>query len=263
MIAACLKSITTMELDKIFDQVSIKMRADLASARASLTHPGMKGDAIEECVRIFLRQYLPKTLDISSGILVDSDGRQSRQLDIVVSDAAKTPVFFQSEKVRVIPAECAYAIVEVKSSLDQLELEKAYQNMQSVKSLSKRAYFDELGAIRHTHTLYGKEWNNWPTHHFVFAFDSISLATLKDNLDELQKNQLVWERIDSIYVLEKGVIVNVARDGFSALPSQGSLTVVSLTNKPLLFFYTLLSMILNQAAMKNFNIQPYLGKIRF
>jgi hypothetical protein len=224
----------------------------------------MKGDAIEECVRLFLRQYLPKTLDISSGILVDSDGRQSRQLDIIISDAAKTPVFFQSDKMRVIPVECAYAIVEVKASLDKLELEKAFQNMRSVKSLSKKAYFDEQGQIRHTHTLYGKEWNNWPIHYFIFAFDSISLASLKDSLDELQKNQLVWERIDSIYVLEKGVIVNYWLDGkLAALPSQGSLTAVSLTNKPLLFFYTLVSIILNQASMKNFNIHPYLGQIRF
>ena len=240
------------------------MRADLAATRASLSHPGMKGSAIEEMLRIFLRQYYPKTLDISTGILVDSDGKQSRQLDIIVSDAAKTPIFYESDRVRVIPAECAYAVIEVKSFLDLPQLESTYRNMQSVKALVKRAYFGEDGSIRHTHKLYGTEWNNWPTHFFIFALDSIALAGLKDSLDELQNEQSISERIDSLYVLEKGVIVNYAADAkFYALPSPSSQTVVSLTNKPLLFFYTLTSLILNQATMKNFNILPYISKLRF
>jgi hypothetical protein len=112
--------------------------------------------------------------------------------------------------------------------------------------------------------LYGKEWNNWPTHYFIFAFDSIALESLNAKLKDLQSEESVSERIDSVYVLEKGVIVNLDKDGkFSALPSPGSLTIPSSTTKPLLFFYTLLSLILNQANMKYFNIQPYIGKIRF
>ena len=80
-------------------------------------------------------------------MLVDAEGKHSKQLDVVISDTAKTPIFFQSGHVWVIPA-CAYAVIEIKAFLDKSEIEKAYSNMKSVKTLSKRAYFKKSGAIQ-------------------------------------------------------------------------------------------------------------------
>jgi hypothetical protein len=67
-----------MDIVEIFNQVAEKMRADLAQARSALEPPGLKGDSFEEVFRRFLRNYLPATLDISTGIVVDSAGRSSR-----------------------------------------------------------------------------------------------------------------------------------------------------------------------------------------
>ncbi len=65
-----------MDLDRIFEEISKQMRSDFATAQSSLNHPGLKGQANEETVRQFLRQYLPKGLDIANGTLVDSNGGQ-------------------------------------------------------------------------------------------------------------------------------------------------------------------------------------------
>lgn len=253
-----------MDLEGIFEEVSKQMRSDFAKAQSSLTHTGLKGEANEETVRQFLRQYLPKTLDIASGVLVDSNGGRSRQLDLIISDTSKTPVFFQSGDIRVIPIECAYAVVEIKAHLNKHELENAFQNMKSVKALSKTAFFKQGGFIYHTYTLYGREWDYWPIQHFVFAYDSSSLDSVLMNLIELQGSEEVHKRIDSICVLDKGVILNRGQDGmFSALPSLGSTTVANPTMKPLLFFYALISVVLNQARMDYFNLLPYLQRMRF
>jgi len=253
-----------MDLEAIFSEVSEQMRSDFVKAQKSLTHSGLKGEANEETVRQFLRQYLPKTLDISSGMLVDAEGKQSKQLDVVISDTAKTPIFFQSGHVRVIPAECAYAVIEIKACLDKPEIEKAYSNMKSVKTLSKSAYFKKSGAIQYTHNLYGREWEHWPTHYFIFAYDSPGLDSVLANLNELQAEDKVHGRIDMICVLNRGVILNQDKDGmFAALPSPGSMSVASHTNKPLLFFYVLMSIILNQASMDSVNLLPYTQGIRF
>jgi hypothetical protein len=86
------------------------MRSGFAKIQGSLNHPVLKGQANEETVRRFLRQYLPKTLDIAGGALVDLEGTQSGQPDPVISDAANTPVFFrpgESGAVRVILVEGA------------------------------------------------------------------------------------------------------------------------------------------------------------
>lgn len=240
------------------------MKSDFVKAQKALIHAGLKGGANEETVRKFLRQYLPKTLDITTGILVDSEGGQSRQLDIIVCDSAKTPIFYQSGETRVIPIECAYAVIEVKAFLDKPEIEKSYTNMLSVKSLTKKAYFDQKGVIISTHTLYGREWDYWPIHHFVFAFDSTGIDSVLDNLNTFQNSNEIHKRIDTVCVLEKGVILNQGPDGmFSALPVPGSRTVASSTSKPLLLFYALISVILNQAIMKPFNLMPYVGKMSF
>ncbi|MEE7627226.1 DUF6602 domain-containing protein [Methylobacter sp. Wu8] len=253
-----------MDLKEVFDEVSSQMKSDFVKAQKSLTHSGLKGDANEEVVKKFLRQYLPKSLDITTGMLVDSEGNQSKQLDIIICDSTKTPIFYQSGETRVIPIECAYAVIEVKAFLDKTELEKSYKNMQSVKALNKKAYFEDKGVIVSTKTLYGKEWDYWPIQHFVFAFDSPSLDSVLSNLNAYQNHNEPHKRIDSICILEKGVIMNQSQDGmFSALPDSGSKVVARGTSKPLLFFYTLISIFLNQASMKYFNLMPYIKEMKF
>ena len=253
-----------MDLTGVFDEVSKQMRSDFIKAQKSLSHAGLKGGANEEALHRFLRQYLPRTLDVTTGMIVDSQGNQSRQLDIILSDSAKTPIFYESSETRVIPIECAYAVIEVKAFLDKRELEKAYQNMQSVKSLVKKAYFEEKGVIAHTHTLYGREWDHWPIHHFVFAYDSSGIDSVLNNLNSLQASNELHKRIDTICILEKGVILNQGTDGmFSALPVPGSKAIVSHTSRALLLFYTLISVILNQASMRPFNLLPYLKDMSF
>jgi len=253
-----------MNLEEIFNEVSKQMKSNFVKAQKSLPHSGLKGEANEETVRKFLRQYLPKALDITTGIIVDSDGNHSRQVDIIICDSVKTPIFYQSGDTRVIPIECVYAVIEVKSFLDKTELKASYKNMLSVKKLVKKAYFEQKGAIVITHHLYGMEWPYWPIQYFVFAYDSIMLNSVLKYLNALQGTNEVHKRIDAVCVLEKGVILNQSPDGmFSALPVPGSKTIACSTRKPLLLFYVLMSLILNQATMRPFNLMPYIKEMRF
>ncbi len=259
-----------MDIDDVFTEVAEKMRSDLKKARGALSHAGMKGASAEDTFRAFLRDYLPRSLDISSGILVDAQGNVSRQLDVIISDAAKTPVFYRSGENRVIPVECAYAVIEVKSKLNAKELEGSLKNMLSVRKLRKTAYYRETGdIIVHSVSLYGKEWDIWPTSFFVFAFDSTDLANLGDRLEIMHQQHSLpeWSRVDCVCVLDKGVILNRIPQGddfsVSALPEPSSSLAFLETHRPLLLFYTLISHFLNQANMPNFRFKDYLGEIAF
>ncbi len=258
-----------MDIDEVFNEVAEKMRSDLKQARGALSHAGMKGASAEDTFRAFLRDYLPRSLDVSSGVLVDANGTVSRQLDVIISDAAKTPVFFRSGENRVIPVECAYAVIEVKSKLDANELASAFRNMLSVRALNKTAYYEENSVIVHTKDLYGQKWKIWPTNFFVFAFDSTDLARLRDKLEALHLEASLpeWSRVDCVGVLDRGVIYNhIPQDddfSVSALPEPGSQLMYLRTERPLLFFYSLISHFLNQADMPNFRFNDYLGEITF
>ena len=251
---------------ELFDQVAEQMRSDLARARAALEHPGLKGSSFEEVFRNFLREYLPKTVDISSGVVVDSEGRSTRQLDVIISDAAKTPIFYRSADTRVVPIEGVYSVIEVKANLDRQELERTFENMKSVRTLKNTAYVPQTGAVIHTRMLYGQEWDGWPTNYFVFAFDSSPLDALTATLEEKQAQEALplWKRIDCLCVLNRGVILNQSPEGmFDALPGPGSRLGHYDTDRALLLFYALISKYVFQAEIPPFRFTDYLGQLRF
>jgi len=73
-----------------------------------------------------------------------------------------------------------------------------------------------------------------------------------------------YSRIDTVCVLDKGVICNQRVDGkFDALPQPGSKLYVCKTVRSLLLFYTLTSMYFNQARLPNFRFSDYLGNMVF
>jgi hypothetical protein len=255
-----------MQVAGIFDEVAQQMRADLERTRQAVQHPGLKGSAFEEVFRTFLRAYLPQALDIATGVLVDSNGGHSRQLDVIISDAARTPIFYRSGETRVIPVEGAYAVIEVKAYLDGEELARVFQNMQSVRALEKKAYYQRGGALVDTDRLYGLDWEIWPVNYFVFAFDSVDLRTLALAMDDRHRAEQwpPWSRIDTICVLDKGVILNQRPDNqFDALPEPESRLFVCKTQRALLLFYTLIARYLNQARLPPFRFNDYLGQIAF
>ncbi|MGF7117400.1 DUF6602 domain-containing protein [Methanobacterium oryzae] len=256
-----------MDIVGIFDEVSKTMRSDFEKARKAIEkHPGLKGSSFEETFKEFLREYLPESLDISTGLLVDSNGNFSKQLDVIISDKAKTPIFFRSGNIRVIPIECAYAIIEIKASLNSKELDKAFENMKSVKNLEKKAYYKPKGAIIYSDNLYGKEWEIWPVNYYIFAYDSTNLIELAKRMHEknIKDNLSEYLKIDTICVLDKGVICNKRDDNkIDALPQPGSNIYVSKTVRSLLLFYTLISVYLNQARIPYFKFSDYLGEIKF
>lgn len=258
-----------MKLDEIFDEIAQQMQSDFEKVRKATDHPGLKGNVVEESFRTFLRNYLPQSLDISTGILVDPEGRTSKQLDIIISDAAKTPIFYKSGDMRVIPIECTYSVIEVKTFLDVKELDRTFENMKSVRELKKKAYFAPSPFLPR-YTYYGQQWEIWPVNYFIFAANSIELPRLADHIYERhQAEQLPeWSRIDTVCVLNKGVIANsVVNDGkvgsFNALPYPTSHMIACPTSRSLLLFYSLISHLLHQAKLPDFRITDYTNQLNY
>lgn len=175
-----------MDIQQIFDEVAKKMVSDFEEAKKVFTHPGLKGTSHENSVRTFLEKYLPKSIDLSTGTIIDSLGNMSRQLDVIISDSKKTPIFFSSGEIRVVPVECVYSVIEVKTYVDKTELERIYINLESVKKLKKTAYYPEKMIVYNVN-LYGKDWPIWPMNYFVFAYDSIELGTLAKHISDLNR----------------------------------------------------------------------------
>lgn len=255
-----------MDLGEIFSNVEKKMQADIGKARASITHSGLKGSQFERTFRTFLREYLPCSLEISTGQVVDSRGGISKQLDVIISDSARTPVLYQDEETRVVPVECVYAVIEVKANLSIGEVESVFENMRSVKALTKTAYEPPQGLIHSKVRMYGQPWDIWPVNYYAFSFEGADLRSVAQRLDQLTiaAKSPIHHRVDMVCVLDRGVVCNQRTDGvFDALPSPGSSLFVCNTRKPLLLFYALASHYFNQCVLPPFRFSTYLGQMEF
>lgn len=251
-------------LEEVFNDFSNEMLSNFEKVRKAIKHKGKKGEAVENIVKKFLRDYLPENLGICSGEVLDSKGNHSRELDVIIYDAQKTPIFFKSEDSQVIPVECVYAVIEVKTLLNKAELNKIYVNMDSVKKLEKTAYYPE-GVIKHHVTLYGKKWTGWPINYFVFAFDSIKPRGIVSSIikrDDKESREF-WNRIDLICIMKQGVIYPAKDKTFPLSHDEGTKMVFLKTSKALLLFYSLSSRLFNQMLMPRFNLTPYIQNVDF
>lgn len=250
-----------MNLVDLFKSIEDKLQADLQAARSSIEHAPSKGAANEKAAIEFLRSRIPRNLDLSSGFLVDSKGGVSRQLDIIIHDTAKTPILYEKEGLRVIPVECAYAVIEVKTVLSRSDFESCIKNMKSAKSLIKSAFYEE-GIVARPTLAYGSEYKDWPLMYFVFAYESSPLHSIADWLNREFNETPIDKRIDSIFSLERGLVTNVDGDKAFAIPNPSS-KIAIYKKDSLLLFYSLIIHYLNQVYMRNFRFSDYLGSLQF
>lgn len=118
-----------------FINVQEKLKLDLRMAKQSIDHPGEKGDVHEDHWIEVFRAYLPKRYEVGKGIIIDSKGGKSDQIDIVIFDKQYTPTLLDQQNFRYIPAEAVYAIFESKPCINKEYLEYAGSKAASVRNL--------------------------------------------------------------------------------------------------------------------------------
>lgn len=184
--------------------VANRMRADFEQSKV-FSHNGEAGTSREALVRDFLSSCLPAHVQaIHNAEIIASDGGVSRQCDVVIVNR-ETPPLTSLQGYRVIPNECVYGLVEVKTSLNRKDLLDACEKIANARQLSKTAYRRVPGPIVRTTSAYGRTYDHFPTSGIVVAFDGLNLQTLGDHLVEWCRKRPVWEWPDSVWVLGKGV----------------------------------------------------------
>ncbi len=104
---------------------------------ALLAHPGEIGRAREEALRDHLRSFLPPSLGVSTGFIIDAQGGRSRQIDVIIHLADYHAVFMVNG-IPLVPIEAVIAVFEVKSLVQsRAVLHDCYDVLKSVKILDR------------------------------------------------------------------------------------------------------------------------------
>ena len=234
-------------LSEILEDITDKLRSEIIQSQKITSHTYSKGYYIEEIIREFLRRYLPPSLGVARGFVVDVDGNISNELDIIIFNQNKTPMFYSSGDSRVIPIETVIAVIEVKKNLWGEDLKSIFKNIETLNKLKKKAihdsfysqqYFsikdlkdkidglkikeqkDESGYLVPITTekgfaVFGELVDSdLPIMYSVFAYKSMALGTIKKRIDDfhLKKKLKPRNRISSVCVFDKGLIINLTKN---------------------------------------------------
>ena len=109
----------------------------LSAVRKTLAHPGAKGDGSENIWLKLFNLYLPKRYQADKAHVVDSLGKFSEQMDVVVFDRQYSPFVFNYEGQKIIPAESVYAVFEAKQTINKEMVDYAQKKVSSVRKLHR------------------------------------------------------------------------------------------------------------------------------
>ncbi len=182
--------------------------SSINQARELISHSGEKGADIEQKIRDSLAQVLPERIGVSHGFVIDSDGNESKQMDVVLYDKMNAPKIYTSQRVQIFPVESVYMCGEVKTVLDRASLSDSFDKCLSFKNLSRTAYdaslFDSKVEIRRPRESF----------FFTVAFRSAGLQDLHQSIIRPYERKLARHKgIDTVVVLNnasdaKNIIVN-------------------------------------------------------
>jgi hypothetical protein len=241
------------------------MLADLKASGVA-KHRGSKGTVREASLLTnYLHKYLPRNVIAEhSGEVIAVTGEVSGQCDILILDPAAPPLW-DAEDYRIVPNECVYGVIEVKSYLTSEELKKSQRNIANLKRMPKTA-FHERRRFSWTRTAYGRTWDYVPTSGIVFAYDGVDLGTACEAFAEVaDENEEHPElQTDAVFVLSKGSIVWVdpviERVNMSAEPGNGFMPIDATPEQVLMQLTAHLHEHYSTAFTPGFRIRDYFGE---
>ena len=126
-----------INLSELYADMQQEMLTKLISGAHAVKHAGSKGDNTEANWIEWFQSYLPKRYKVDKAIIIDSTGKESDQMDLVIYDAQYSYLVFHQGDTKLIPAESVYAVFEVKQELNKEYIEYAGEKAKSVRSLPR------------------------------------------------------------------------------------------------------------------------------
>jgi hypothetical protein len=124
-------------LSQLLSDLHSDIEQRLSIARKSFSHPGTKGNASEHVWLELFQRYLPERYQAATAHVVDSQGKFSDQIDVVIFDRQYSPFIFKFEGQLIVPAESVYGVFEAKQSINSGQISYAQEKAQSVRRLNR------------------------------------------------------------------------------------------------------------------------------
>lgn len=213
------------KLKAIYTSLQAQLTSSLTANRVAITHPGAKGEASEENWLNLFELYLPYRYQAHKAFVIDSNGECSEQIDIVIYDRHFTPLLYNRDRQRYIPAESVYAVFEVKQDLNRAHIEYAGEKAASVRKLFRTSTYIQYAA---------GEYQPRPLFEIIsgiLTYESGWTPALGEPLYEVLKQRPINERIDLGCVVMNG--------GFEVIYKENGVTELQVSESEFALVYFL------------------------
>lgn len=192
-----------MDLIESYRKISQSLWAESAALDA-IHHAGERGNEREALVDRFLSPRLPERFEVGRGEIWAANGKWSGQEDLIVFDRLDSPRILPGANSHIFAVEYVAAVVEVKTSLNTKEIERATQSIASARRLQKTGGSAKLAPDRIT---FGSPT---PIMGAVFAFATdLKFETFYENWTRIQFSVPEDQRINLACVLGEMFIIYV------------------------------------------------------
>lgn len=151
-----------------------------------ILHSASKGTIRELIIKEVLRPFLPECYGLSGGECFDSNGKTSKQMDVVIYDKLYSYTIPYFDDFIQFPCESVYGNIEIKSKLNKDEFEKAINNVLSLKSLQRENSTPWTVNPNNKISIEGKpdEKSNY-FFGIIFAYESVDYKTVLNYIKEI------------------------------------------------------------------------------
>lgn len=122
-------------LPRLMHGLHNRVSHSLKEAREAIGNSNEKGDVSEKIWCQLFKTYLPQRYAVDKATIMDSAGKFSHEIDVVLYDRQYSFLIFEHEGVKVIPVEAVYAVFESKQEINAANVDYAQKKVSSVRTL--------------------------------------------------------------------------------------------------------------------------------
>jgi len=175
-----------MPSDLFRNRLISKIKAARAEYKevGSLNHELLKGRVREIAVQNLFEPLLSPDFQIGNGTIVDKNGKQSAETDLIIYSKRLLPPILYGERFGTFPLDCCLATAEIKSKLTAGELQKTIENAAIMPKLEYSSYV--IDTKRNTASVA-------VVTRTLFAFESDLSGKNKDEFERYQEKDSGWK----------------------------------------------------------------------
>jgi len=194
----------------LVDVLRVRIQSAVAASRAidSIAHEGLKGRIREIFVDDLVSPLLPSYVGIGTGKIIDSEGGQSGECDVVIYDRDRMPPLMLGLREALFSIESVLYSIEVKTTLNVKELRDATLNAKQVRELKNLPPRYPVGAGYNTALKIQKESLRPAPICCLFAFGTDMKGGSKTELQRYQ--EITDNNKDGVPYISSLCIVNCA-----------------------------------------------------